>query len=104
MRNIFFVFIILTASQLFGQSKRLWLKYGDDAFLRKDYTTAIDYYNKVLDDSTVMSELVLPYEVQIVNLKTKDFKKDTTKRSYNQPKKKFPNLIMSCINLLMHIV
>ncbi|HRG00762.1 MAG TPA: OmpA family protein [Bacteroidia bacterium] len=87
MRNIFFVFIILTASQLFGQSKRLWLKYGDDAFLRKDYTTAIDYYNKVLDDSTVMSELVLPYEVQIINLKTKDFKKDTTKRSYNQPKK-----------------
>lgn len=87
MRKLLFATILLTTVQLFGQSKRLWLKYGDEAFLKKDYTTAIDYYNKVLDDSTVLSELVLPYEVQIVNLKTKDFKKDTTKRAYNQPKK-----------------
>lgn len=87
MKKILLVTILFATIQVFGQSKRLWLKYGDDAFLKKDYTTAIEYYNKVLDDSTVLSELVLPYEVQIVNLKTKDFKKDTTKRAYNQPKK-----------------
>ena len=87
MKKILLVTILFATINVFGQSKRLWLKYGDDAYLKKDYTTAIEYYNKVLDDSTVLSELVLPYEVQIVNLKTKDFKKDTTKRAYNQPKK-----------------
>lgn len=47
--------------------------------MKKDYTTAISYYTKVLDDTTVLKELILPYEVQIVNLKTKDFKQDTSK-------------------------
>jgi OOP family OmpA-OmpF porin len=81
MRKLLFIFILLATTQLFGQSKRLWLKYGDDAFFKKDYPTAIDYYKKVLDDTTVLRELVLPYEVQIVNLKTKDFKQDTVKKS-----------------------
>jgi len=79
MRKIVFAIILLASVQLFSQSKRMWLKYGDEAFNNRDYVTAINYYTKVLDDTTVLKELVLPYEVQLVNLKTKEFKKDTSK-------------------------
>jgi hypothetical protein len=97
MRKILFVTVLLATLNSFGQSKRLWLKYGDDAFLKKDYTTAIMYYKQVLDDTTVLKELVLPYEVQIVNLKTKDFKEDTAKKTTAKPKKEI-NYIMLTIN------
>lgn len=84
MKKILFVTILLATAQLFGQSKRMWLKYGDEAFNNRDYVTAINYYTKVLDDTTVLKELVLPYEVQLVNLKTKEFKKDTSKTANAQ--------------------
>lgn len=87
MRKLLLATILFATIHTFGQSKRLWLKYADEAFLKKDYPTAIDYYNKVLDDTTVLSELILPYEVQIVNLKTKDFKADTTKKNIAKSKK-----------------
>ncbi len=77
---ILLVIIFLATTHTFGQSKRVWLKFGDAAYAKKDYATAIDYYTKVLDDTTVLAELVLPYEVQMVNLKSKEFKQDTTKR------------------------
>ena len=85
MKRIILLFIVLGSCQVFGQSKKLWLKNGDDAFNKKDYATAIDYYTKVLDDTTVLAELILPYEVQIVNLKSKDFKQDTVKKSKPKP-------------------
>jgi len=84
MKKVLVVIIICSVFQVFGQSKKLWLKFGDDAFNRKDYPTAIDYYTKVLDDTTVLAQLVLPYEVQIVNLKTKEFKLDTAKKNNTQ--------------------
>ena len=92
MRKILFVTVLLATLNSFGQSKRIWLKYGDDAFLKKDYTTAIIYYKQVLDDTTVLKELVLPYEVQIVNLKTKDFKEDTAKKTTAKPKNEISKL------------
>lgn len=85
MKKVLIVIIICSVFQIFGQSKKLWLKFGDDAFNKKDYPTAIDYYTKVLDDTTILAELVLPYEVQIVNLKTKEFKQDTARKSKSQP-------------------
>lgn len=57
MRKLLLATILATV-QVFGQSKKLWLKYGDDAFVKKDYTTAIDYYNKVLNDTIALRELV----------------------------------------------
>ena len=92
MRKILFVTVLLATLNSFGQSKRIWLKYGDDAFIKKDYTTAIIYYKQVLDDTTVLKELVLPYEVQIVNLKTKDFKEDTAKKTTAKPKNEISKL------------
>ncbi len=86
MKNFSLSILLLLSSLIFGQSKKLWLKFGDDAFKKKDYATAINYYTKVFDDTTILAELVLPYEVQIVNLKTKDFKPDTVKKSFNVQK------------------
>jgi OOP family OmpA-OmpF porin len=87
MKKLFIATILLASFTVFGQSKLVWLKYADEAFQKKDYTTAIVYYNQILDDTTVLNLLVLPYEVQLVNLKTKDFKQDSTKRSFPKPKK-----------------
>jgi outer membrane protein OmpA-like peptidoglycan-associated protein/tetratricopeptide (TPR) repeat protein len=87
MRKLILATILIASVQLLGQSKSLWLKYADESFFKKDYTNAIIYYNNILDDTTVLKELILPYEVQLVNLKTKEFKQDTTKRSVAKPKK-----------------
>lgn len=87
MRKLFLALTLLITVPLFAQSKRLWLKFGDEAFLKKDYTTAIAYYTKVLDDTTIMKEMILPYEVQIVNLKTKEFKQDSSKKNTAAAKK-----------------
>ncbi len=81
MRKLLLATILLAAVNVFGQSKKVWLKYADAAYARKDYPTAIDYYTKVLDDTTVLSELILPYEVQLVNIKSKDFKQDSVKKT-----------------------
>jgi outer membrane protein OmpA-like peptidoglycan-associated protein/tetratricopeptide (TPR) repeat protein len=62
----------------FAQSKRLWLQFADEAYKKKDYASAISYYSRVLDDTTILDILVLPYEAQLVNLPMKDLK-DTTK-------------------------
>lgn len=87
MRKLLFATIILATVQVFGQSKRLWLKFADEAFFKRDYTTAIDYYTKSLDDTLILKEQVLPYEVQLVNLKIKESKKDTSKGKNSTAKK-----------------
>jgi len=69
---------ILTSMGVFSQSKKLWLMYADEAYKKKDYATAINYYNKVIDDTTVLDIFVLPYEISLVNLPMKDLK-DTTR-------------------------
>jgi OOP family OmpA-OmpF porin len=69
---------ILSSLGAFSQSKKLWLIYADDAYKKKDYPSAINYYTKVLDDTTILDLFVLPYEVQMVNLPMKDLK-DTSR-------------------------
>lgn len=54
-----------------AQSKKLWIELADNAYAKKDYATAANYYSKVLDDTTVLRSYVLPYEAQLVNLKMK---------------------------------
>ena len=80
MKNIVSIILLLSFLTSVSQSKKLWLKKGDDAFKMKDYPTAIDFYTKINDDTTILSELVFPYEVQLVNLKSKEFKPDTLKK------------------------
>ena len=104
MRKLLFATIILATVQVFGQSKRLWLKFADEAFFKRDYTTAIDYYTKSLDDTLILKEQVLPYEVQLVNLKIKESKKDTSKAKTVLLKKRFQLLIILLINWRIHII
>ena len=47
MRRLLLIFVTLSTINVFAQSKHLWLKYADDAFTKKDYATAIDYYKKI---------------------------------------------------------
>jgi OOP family OmpA-OmpF porin len=62
--------LIFIVSSLFGfaQSKKVWIELADDAYARRDYANAAEYYSKVLDDTTVLRSYVLPYEPQLVNL------------------------------------
>ncbi len=71
-KNTFFpLLFILISSFAFSQSKKLWIEIADNAYAKKDYATAAVYYAKVLDDTTVLKDFVLPYETQLVNLKMK---------------------------------
>lgn len=72
-----FCFLLVSVGA-FAQSKKLWLKYADESYKKKDYATAIDYYSKVLDDTSILDIYVMPYEVTLVNLPMKDLK-DTSK-------------------------
>ncbi|MBS1636554.1 MAG: OmpA family protein [Bacteroidetes bacterium] len=82
MKRIFaFIILCIACLQIHGQSKKLWLKYADESFVKKDYPTAINYYTKVMDDTTVLNELVLPYEAQLVNLKISHLKTDSVKKA-----------------------
>ena len=62
---------------LHSQSKKLWIEDGDKAFSEHDYANAIRNYLRVLDDTSVMKVVVLPYEVQLVSQK---FKNDSAKK------------------------
>lgn len=49
--------------------KKVWIELADEAYAKRDYANAAIYYSKVLDDTTVLRNYVLPYEPQLVNLK-----------------------------------
>ena len=80
-RILSIVILCIVCLHMQSQSKKLWLKYADEAFVKKDYPTAISYYTKVMDDTTVLNELVLPYEAQLVNLKISHLKTDSVKKA-----------------------
>ncbi len=62
---------LLFATNIFSQSKKLWIETADNAYEKKDYATAAVFYHKVLDDTSVLRSYVIPYEPQLVNLKMK---------------------------------
>lgn len=68
-KNIFFFLGWILSSVLYSQSKKVWLDLADEAYAKRDYANAAIYYSKVLDDTTVLRNYVLPYEPQLVNLK-----------------------------------
>lgn len=74
-RLTFVIFIFLTSAVAISQSKKVWLYKADEAYEKKDYSTALRYYHMVLDDTLGMSTKVLPYEITLSNQK---IKKDST--------------------------
>lgn len=71
MKKLLSLIFVLISLVTFSQSKKLWLELADDAYLKKDYANAANFYLKVLDDTTVLRTYVIPYEAQLVNLKMK---------------------------------
>ena len=69
-KSLSLIFVLISLLN-FSQSKKLWLELADDAYLKKDYANAANFYSKVLDDTTVLKTYVIPYEAQLVNLKMK---------------------------------
>src|SRR5688572_10296872 len=82
MKKIFVLLLTLTSCNGFSQSKKLWLFYADGVFKKENYISAIDYYKKTLDDTSVFKETVIPYEARIVNQKLPktDVQFDSTKK------------------------
>lgn len=69
-KKLIFQFLFLCSATLsFSQSKKVWIELADEAYAKRDYANAAIYYSKVLDDTTVLRNYVLPYEPQLVNLK-----------------------------------
>jgi len=65
MRVKLILTFLIIVSFAFGQSKSEWLEYADEAFTNQDYTTAADFYLKVLDTTqTTPLGGVYPYEVK----------------------------------------
>jgi len=95
-----FLWFILASFQItihHAQSKKIWLEMGNKAYEKGDYLNAARYYEKVLDDSTILTTAVYPYESQIINLKMKSLfkvpelsltKKDTSKSVADNPEPK----------------
>ncbi|MBS1652173.1 MAG: OmpA family protein [Bacteroidetes bacterium] len=71
LKKILFPVLFLLTSLTYAQSKKLWIEAADNAYSKQDYATAADLYSKVLDDTTALKSVVLPYEAQLVNLKMK---------------------------------
>src|SRR5688572_25173387 len=62
-------FVCGLALHLFPQSSSvLQIEAADKLFNQKDYPNAIVAYNKLLNDSSIYKQRVLPYRVQLVNL------------------------------------
>ncbi|MFI5204299.1 MAG: OmpA family protein [Flavobacteriales bacterium] len=72
MKKLLILLFALTSSTAFSQSKKLWLYYADEYFKKANYISALDYYQKTLDDTSVFKTMVLPYEATIVNQKLPD--------------------------------
>ena len=97
MKNLRFNFIILfvcgIALRTFSQSSVIQIQAADKLFNDKDYTNAIVFYNKLLNDSSVYKQRVLPYRVQMVNMMKRPpqaiqdslGKKDSLKTEIKQP-------------------
>ncbi len=62
MKKLLSISFVLISVLSFSQSKKLWLELADDAYLKKDYANAANFYSKVLDDTTILRSYVLHTE------------------------------------------
>jgi outer membrane protein OmpA-like peptidoglycan-associated protein/tetratricopeptide (TPR) repeat protein len=74
--NSFLLLIVgLVSLSSFGQSKKVWLNQADEYYTAKDYASALKYYDMVMDDTTILSVQVIPYEIDLSNQKLKNIDK-----------------------------
>lgn len=83
MKRFFSILFVLVVFGAGAQSKKVWLYYADQFYQKGDYASALDYYNKILDDSTILkTSWILPYEASIGNqkLENKEVNADSTRK------------------------
>ena len=97
MRTLRLKFIVLfvcgIALRGISQSSSvLQIEAADKLYNAKDYANAVVFYNKLLTDSTIYKQRVLPYRVQLVNMMKRpaqaaqdSTKKDSLKTEIKQP-------------------
>jgi OmpA-OmpF porin, OOP family len=76
MKKILLFTFLLLSGLSFAQSKKVWIYNADNFYEKEDYYNALLYYQKALDDSMALIELVKPYAVEITNQKIDKSKKD----------------------------
>lgn len=79
MKRVLTVLFLAISLTGYSQSKKLWLYNADNYFKVKDYASALTYYLKVLDDTSIREIKVYPYETELVNQKLKTNKKELEK-------------------------
>lgn len=75
MKKIFTLLFLFVSVCSFSQSKKLWLYHADKYYKAKDFASALTYYSQALDDTSIMSIQIRPYEPELSNQKlgsTKD--------------------------------
>lgn len=75
LHSFLFLVVGLISFNAMAQSKKVWLNQADEYFTARDYATALKYYQKVLDDTTIMDIKVIPYEIDLSNQKLKNIDK-----------------------------
>lgn len=87
------LFVCGIALRILSQSSSvLQIEAADKLYNAKDYANAVIFYNKLLTDSTIYKQRVLPYRVQLVNMMKRppqtavdSTKKDSVKTEIQQP-------------------
>lgn len=64
--------LVIVSLDASGQSKKVWLFNADDFFKKEDFSSALKYYQKTMDDTSILEMPVIPYEIVITNQKLKD--------------------------------
>jgi OmpA-OmpF porin, OOP family len=82
MKHALILLFFLLTGLVFSQSKKVWVYNADNFYEKEDYYNALLYYQKALDDSMALIEMVKPYQVEITNQKIdkKKFQKDSTRQ------------------------
>jgi OOP family OmpA-OmpF porin len=84
LRKAILLLSLIIVSTAFAQTKGEWIRYANEAFAKRDYPTAINFYNHVLSDTAEAKHLTKPYEVTLFNapLQGKNKSKvDTTQKA-----------------------
>jgi OOP family OmpA-OmpF porin len=69
MKKILFILLCFVQIQAYSQSKTVWMMDADEFFEKEDYYNALLNYQLMLNDTSAVNAMVLPYEVQITNQK-----------------------------------
>ena len=72
MKKLILLLLLALPIITFGQSRKVWLNDADKYFEVQDYQNALINYNLALSDSSGMSMMVLPYDINISKQKLKN--------------------------------